>query len=227
MSLPKRTSDDSELTLDELYDRWEKARRSATLSRTHVKAARQLVSSIRAAGWSWLEEAANDDRRKWFVAAFFKSYPVPRRMLKPMLFAGVLEKNPSYNRDFIEPCVKSFGPETLLIQLLEYLESGSDEEKAGAASALYWVGGDDDSTADLRQRIRCQLLREFVHNSHLEVRRRIIPMLELRAREYPKDLRPLTRQAIDIARSHSDEYIRHRVEIQLGGCGPLLPLPHK
>jgi hypothetical protein len=144
-----------------------------------------------------------------------------------MLFAGVLEKNPSYNRDFIEPCVKSFGPETLLIQLLEYLESGSDEEKAGAASALYWVGGDDDSTADLRQRIRCQLLREFVHNSHLEVRRRIIPMLELRARKYPKDLRPLTRQAIDIARSHSDEYIRHRVEIQLGGCGPLLPLPHK
>jgi hypothetical protein len=227
MSLPKRTSDDSELTLDELYDRWEKARRSATLSRTHVKAARQLVSSIRAAGWSWLEEALNDDRRKWFVAAFFKSYPVPRRMLKPMLFAGVLEKNPSYNRDFIEPCVKSFGPETLLIQLLEYLESGSDEEKAGAASALYWVGGDDDSTADLRQRIRCQLLREFVHNSHLEVRRRIIPMLELRARKYPKDLRPLTRQAIDIARSHSDEYIRHRVEIQLGGCGPLLPLPHK
>jgi hypothetical protein len=227
MSLPKRTSDDSELTLDELYDRWEKARRSATLSRTHVKAARQLVSSIRAAGWSWLEEALNDDRRKWFVAAFFRSYPVPRRMLKPMLFAGVLEKNPSYNRDFIEPCVKSFGPETLLIQLLEYLESGSDEEKAGAASALYWVGGDDDSTADLRQRIRCQLLREFVHNSHLEVRRRIIPMLELRAREYPKDLRPLTRQAIDIARSHSDEYIRHRVEIQLGGCGPLLPLPHK
>jgi hypothetical protein len=80
MSLPKRTSDDSELTLDELYDRWEKARRSATLSRTHVKAARQLVSSIRAAGWSWLEEALNDDRRKWFVAAFFKSYPVPRRM---------------------------------------------------------------------------------------------------------------------------------------------------
>jgi hypothetical protein len=227
MSLPKRTSDDSELTLDELYDRWEKARRSATLSRTHVKAARQLVSSIRAAGWSWLEEALNDDRRKWFVAAFFRSYPVPRRMLKPMLFAGVLEKNPSYNRDFIEPCVKSFGPETLLIQLLEYLESGSDEEKAGAASALYWVGGDDDSTADLRQRIRCQLLREFVHNSHLEVRRRIIPMLELRARKYPKDLRPLTRQAIDIARSHSDEYIRHRVEIQLGGCGPLLPLPHK
>jgi hypothetical protein len=227
MSLPKRTSDDSELTLDELYDRWEKARRSATLSRTHVKAARQLVSSIRAAGWSWLEEALNNDRRKWFVAAFFKSYPVPRRMLKPMLFAGVLEKNPSYNRDFIEPCVKSFGPETLLIQLLEYLESGSDEEKAGAASALYWVGGDDDSTADRRQRIRCQLLREFVHNSHLEVRRRIIPMLELRAREYPKDLRPLTRQAIDIARSHSDEYIRHRVEIQLGGCGPLLPLPHK
>ena len=148
-------------------------------------------------------------------------------MLKQMLLAGVLEKDPSYNRDFIQPCLQSFGPETILIQLLEYLESGSDEEKAGAASAFYWVRGDGESTADLRLRIRCQMLREFVHNSDLEVRRRIIPLLDLEARKYPRELRPLTKQAIDIARSHSDEYIRHRVEIQLGGCGPLMPIPHE
>lgn len=215
------------MTLDELYDLWERSRRNLGLSHCHIKAARQLVSSIRGAGWSWLAEALNDNRRKWFVAAFFNSYPVPRRMLKQMLLAGVLEKDPSYNRDFIQPCLQSFGPETILIQLLEYLESGSDEEKAGAASAFYWVRGDGESTADLRLRIRCQMLREFVHNSDLEVRRRIIPLLDLEAREYPRELRPLTKQAIDIARSHSDEYIRHRVEIQLGGCGPLMPIPHE
>lgn len=226
MNLPKPTNDDA-LALDELYDSWEKSRKNLTLAHCHIKAARQFVSSTRNVGWSWLAEALNDNRRKWFVAAFFKSYPVPRRMLKQMLFAGIREKNPSYNRDFIEPCVQSFGPETLLTQLLEYLKSGSDEEKAGAASALYWVRGDGESTPDLRLRIRCQMLREFVHNPHLEVRRSIIPMLDLKASNYPEDLRPLTRQAIDIARSHSDEYIRHRVAIQLGECGPLLPIPHE
>ena len=202
-------------TLYDLYDSWEKSRRHGGLARSHIKAARELVASIRAPGWAWLAEALNDERRKRFVGAFFKSYPVPRRMLKQMVVAGVLEKNPSYNRDFIEPCVQSFGPETVLIQLLEYLESGTNEEKAGAVNAIYWVHGDGDSTRDLRLRIRCQMLREFVHNSDLQLRRNIIAQLDLEARKYPRDLRPLTKEAIDIARSHSDEYIRHRVEIQL------------
>ena len=211
----KRNKDVNALTLDELYDSWEKSRRHGGLAHSHIKAARELVASIRVPGWSWLAEALNDDRRKRFVAAFFKSYPVPRRMLKQMLLAGVLEKSPSYNRDFIQPCVQSFGPETVLIQLLEYLESGTNEEKAGAANAIYWVRGNIDSTRDLRLRIRCQMLREFVHNSDLEVRRNIIALLDLEAMKYPRDLRPLTKEAIDIARSHSDEYIRRRVEIQL------------
>jgi hypothetical protein len=227
MNLQKRTKDVNALTLDDLYDLWERSRRNVGLSHSHIKAARQLVSSIRGAGWSWLAEALNDNRRKWFVAAFFKSYPVPRHLLKQMLLAGVLEKDPSYNRNFIQPCVQTFGPETVLIQHLEYLESGTDEEKAGAASAFYWVRGESDSTSDLKLGIRCQMLREFVHNSDVEVQRRIIPLLDLEARKYPSDLRPLTKQAIDIARSHPDEYIRHRVEIQLGACGPLMPIPHE
>ena len=72
---------------------------------------------------------------------------------------------------------------------------------------------------DLRLRIRCHMLREFIDNTDLELRPRIIPMLVLDAKKYPEELRPLIAQAIAIARSHSDEYIRHRVEIQLGGTG--------
>lgn len=110
---------------------------------------------------------------------------------------------------------------------MEYLESGTDQEKAGAASAFYWVRGGGDSTSDLRLRIHCKMLLEFVHNSDLQVRRRIIPMLELQGSKNPRNIRPLTKQAIEIVRSHSDEYIRHRVEIQLGrSCGPLMPMPH-
>jgi hypothetical protein len=48
------------LTLDGLYESWERSRRNAGLSHGHIKAARQLVSSIRGPGWSWLAEALND-----------------------------------------------------------------------------------------------------------------------------------------------------------------------
>jgi hypothetical protein len=41
MSLPKRTSDDSELTLDELYDRWEKR---VGMRRCHAPTSKRLVS---------------------------------------------------------------------------------------------------------------------------------------------------------------------------------------
>jgi hypothetical protein len=200
--------------LNELYESWASSRANAAAA---IKAARRLVASRGAEGWSWLSDALHDERRKWFVGAFFKSYPVPRRLVKEMIRAGVLEKNPSYNQSFIEPCVSSFGAEAVLTELWNYLESGSDEEKAGAASALYWVPY-DGSVSEWRQRIRCQLLREFVNNPDVQVRRRIMPMLSFDAEKYPEELRPLTAQAIAIARSHSDEYIRHRVEIQLGVC---------
>jgi hypothetical protein len=140
-----------------------------------------------------------------------------------MLRAGVYERNPSFNRLFIEPCVRSYGTRWVKEQLLRYLESGTDIEKAGAASALYWSG--DDSDGELRERIHSQRLREFVNNEDLQVRRRIIPMLCLQEEQYPEDLLPLVAKAIEIARSHSDEYIRHRVEVQLGAGGPFMAIP--
>ena len=40
------------------------------------------------------------------------------------------------------------------------------------------------------------------------------------------ELRPLVAVAIRIAREHSDEYLRHRVEVQLGAGEPYKPLPN-
>jgi hypothetical protein len=104
----------------------------------------------------------------------------------------VLERNPSFNRVFIEPCVRSFGGNRVLAALLRYLESGT---------------------------------REFVGNEDVQVRRRIIPMLRLEPERYPEELRPLVARAIEIARAHPDEYVRHRIEIQLGAGGPYMALP--
>ena len=100
-------------------------------------------------------------------------------------------------------------------------------EQAGAASAFYWVRDDRDEPGcrEIVSEIRDELLRVFVEVDDLNVRRRILPLLSMRADAYSKSVGPLVNRAINIARSHSDEYIRHRIEVQLGAPGPLKPLP--
>src|ERR1700746_2926423 len=193
-----------------------------------MKEARKRVAQNAPDDWQWIRAALDDPKKKWFVAGVFRFQPVPKRLLVGMLRTAVFERNPSANRAFIEPCLRSFGVRRVNEILLQYLEVGTNEEKAGAASAFYWSFGlrrnqgiADEDVTDLMDRVACLFLREFVNNEDQNVRRRIIPLLILREDRYvyPAELRPLVTRAIKIARAHPDEYIRHRVEIQLGAGG--------
>ncbi len=192
-----------------------------------LQSARKRVAKNTSEDWQWLISSLDDSERKWFVAEVFRFQQLPKRLFVPMLRAGILERDPSHNRLFIDPCVHGYGAARVCHALLKYLEHGSNEEKAGAASALHWAWrpkpGDDMS--DLQGRVRVNMLREFVYNEDLQVRRRIIPQLDLKPHHYPGELRPLVQRAIEIARAHPDEYIRHRVETQLGATGPLMAIP--
>jgi hypothetical protein len=205
---------------------------------------------------SWLSEALRQGTeppigRKWFVAQLFRrSSSFAEVFLVPMLDAGIDEVDPSWNRYFIEPCMNAFGPRRVNEYLLDVLESGTDSRKAGAASALYWAhvplvfpGGalshdiefatpesraELESLQDVWERKHCLLLETFVANSSLDVRRSIIPGLDLDPLAYPESHRPLVSQAIELARHHEDDYIRHRVEVQLGDVSEgLAPLPQR
>jgi hypothetical protein len=203
----------------------------------------------------WLTQALREDERypqgkKWFVSEVVShSASLGEELLGPLLDAAVDEIDPSYNRFFVEPCMQAFGPRRVNEYLLAVLKSGSDFRKAGAAQALYWAqvplvfSGDtpsfDDENAtrasrrayemleDVWLQKRRLLLETFVATLSVEVRRSIIPGLNLNPAAYADSHRGLVAQAIAIARAHEDEYIRHRVEIQLGGGGPLAPLPHR
>ncbi|HYH64925.1 MAG TPA: hypothetical protein VD866_09550 [Urbifossiella sp.] len=188
---------------------------------------------------AWLTGALTDEERKWFVADLARrAGDVGEALFTPMLNAAVAEVNPSFNRSFVEPCMTAFGPRRVNEYLLDVVEAGTDDQKAGAANALYWaqVGltfiGEvpaftpDHATpesraayealADIQARKRRLLLETFVANPNVDVRRSIIPKLHLDPADYPEGLRPLVAEAIAIARGHPDEYIRHRVEVQLG-----------
>jgi hypothetical protein len=64
-----------------------------------------------------------------------------------------------------------------------------------------------------------------VSNEDVDVRRELITRLELQPRLYAKEHRHLVAEAIAIARSHPDEFIRHRVEVQLGLVGVIRAVP--
>lgn len=178
-------------------------------------------------GWRWLEDAPLDRERARFLAAVCKGQQPSTRLARILVRVGVLERDPSLNRGFVEPAVRTLGAERVFEALLGYLRAGTDVEKAGAASAAYWVGGDGMLLCGpVAAAFREAMLREFVANPDLNVRRRILPGLSMRPEDYPFEARPLIEQAVALARAHSDEYIRHRVEVQLGAGGPFQPIPN-
>lgn len=216
------------MTWDEHYDMYCEARQhQGEEAYRCILSARKRIGQNSPDDWQWLINSLSDPERKWFVASVFQNQQIPKRLLVPMLRAGVLERNPSFNRWFIDPCVRSYGAVRVCTVLLSYLKNGSNEEKAGAVSALYWGlhPNPDEDISELLTPIQAAELREFVQNEDLQVRQRLIPMLSLNPNHYSEELRPLTPLAIEIARTHPDKYIRHRVEVQLGGIEPLMPIP--
>ncbi|HEU4410046.1 MAG TPA: hypothetical protein VFS43_32630 [Polyangiaceae bacterium] len=90
---------------------------------------------------------------------------------------------------------------------------------AAPAPARGGPEGDDDALHHLRgllERWQCLLLKTFVENEDLEVRRNALPSLSVHEASYPAEFRPLLAEAIRIAREHPDEAIRRRIEEQLG-----------
>jgi hypothetical protein len=156
---------------------------------------------------------------------------LPQAYFTALVRLAVYEPDPSFNRYFLEPALWAFGYRRVQEALLEYLEVGTNREKAGAARACYWAWfpiiydprteGKDfqriwEELADVRLRRDILLLKTFVECEDLDVQRSIIPILSLAPSSYPAEWQRLIPQAIHLARTHPDDYIRHRIEIQMG-----------
>lgn len=155
---------------------------------------------------------------------------LPEEFFDALIRAAVHDPDPSFNRQFVEPALAAFGGRRVLTALLDRLRNGTNQDRAGAARAWYWGMGltwsklkgsgpehqaDRDAVKDLQAQWDEAALREFVSNEDLDVRRCLLPGLPLKPARYPADLHELVAEAIHIARTHPDEYLRHRVEIQV------------
>lgn len=216
---------------DDLFLKWKNAwGRPGNEGQVCLEAARHRVNHNTPEDWQWLLEALQAPARRRFVGRVFARLSVPRRFFEPFMHAAVHEEDPSLNELFITPCIRTWNARRVIERLFEYLQNGTNEEKAGAVSAMYWafVRGRNEAIGDLRRRRHNAFLREFVENEDVNVRCRIIPMLELQdASVYDEEVRHLVPKAIEIARGHEEEYIRSRVELQLGATGPLMAIPSR
>jgi hypothetical protein len=163
---------------------------------------------------------------------------LPEEFFEALVRAAVHDRDPSLNATFIKPATAAFGCLRVRKALLGHLRDGVNAERAGAARASYWASAlwrwkwasgertrgwwaherpldPDGSLASLQWEWRAATLREFVANDDIDVRRSILPGLPLSAAQYPGELHDLVKEAVSIARSHPDAYIRHRVEIQV------------
>ena len=175
--------------------------------------------------WAWFERALQTDD-KWFVSAVFAKASVPKRLLAPLITAGVRERDPSANRWLIEPCVNSYGSLRVLQELKSIFQAGENRERGGVASASYWTWGNpkNEDVREVWEELNALFLREFINNENVDVRRRILIGLPLT--KFPRSLASEVSKAVEIARAHPDEFLRHRVEVQLrDDVGPLRPLP--
>ena len=62
---------------------------------------------------------------------------LPEELFGPLMAAAVYDPDPSFCRWFVEPAVYAFGRRRVLKALLDYLQTGTDAEQAGAERAWY------------------------------------------------------------------------------------------
>ena len=216
---------------------YERPRASDDPERKRLRAAvkEELDRPLSASDVAWFAAVLADHDRNRFVLFTLRQGPntVGVPLLEPLLRAAVYETNPSFNRLFVEPCVRCVGWQTTTQGLLRFLATGSDFEKAGAVNALYWSIGysnpvirdsrikdavpdppesEEETPTDTIRRLDTMLLEEFVGNPDIHVRRSIVTWLR-KPGDYPPHLRTLAEEARRIALAHPDGFIRGRAEI--------------
>jgi hypothetical protein len=230
------------MRFDRYYQVWRDARGRHDLAhvREPLQEAIKAVASLTTEEIAWLVQALRDNNRKLFVAYILRQAAVfPQELFEPMLQAAIDELNPSVCRTFVEPCISAFGQVPTIEHLMRVVRMGPDFDKAGAVNAMHWTynekgGADltsrassDHALEELVGRRRILFMDTFVNNTNLDVRRSIMCQLELEPLLYPPQLKEKVKLAQEIARTHPDEYIRHRVDVQLGRARSVYPLPQR
>jgi hypothetical protein len=89
---------------------------------------------------AWFISSLNQSPNKWFVAKVMAlAAPVPQSMFDPLVLAALLEPNPSATRNFIEPCVRSFGTQAVRNRIKALSNEPGVTQNNGVENTTYWL----------------------------------------------------------------------------------------
>jgi hypothetical protein len=197
-----------------------------------------------------------DDGGRAFAAGSFRlSRAIPlsllrmktpdRRLARRVLRLGICEEDPSGNRDFIEPALRSLGLGEVVESYLEAFQSGDTAVRAGVANAMYWTrydpggisgpehpGEDPDRLRELRAKLGEALVDGFLaadESKELHFMQCSFGMIGTFTPSDPT-LRAKLRRCVEKAEASGDPYLRSRISLHggKGGAPPLLlAKPHR
>ncbi|MFJ6783128.1 hypothetical protein [Streptomyces yangpuensis] len=151
---------------------------------------------------------------------------MPEEWFGPLMAAAVHDPDPSFCRWFVEPAVYAFGRRRVAAALVDYLRSGTDAERAGAARAwysagvsvyperspLYGPGGVRDPALDELEGVYdawSEASMEVIAvATDLGMLDRLLYFLPTSRADYPARLHPLLDATLATARAHPDPRIR-------------------
>ena|SRR5215217_5084244 len=162
----------------------------------------------------------------------------PSSMLDALARAAVLERDPSFDGHFVRPAIWMFGWAATVDAITRYLHDGTAAEKWGAVNALYHASGAwrppyGPETIDARtfaahwRPASEAMLTEFVHTTDRSLQQTIVRWLGP-IEQYRPSLRDLARRAHEIARNHSDAFVRRAgTDVDKEGHVRFRPLPSR
>ncbi|MFT4926863.1 MAG: hypothetical protein ACI8WB_002962 [Phenylobacterium sp.] len=136
----------SQMNFEEYYQQYNQAKALKDKNASHHQI-RKMISKIvshfpkdNPESLVWFTMALIDDDKKWFAAKVLaKINPVPKSLLDDLVLTALKERDPSFNRWFIEPCVKTFGRELVKSRVMLFASHPQVIENDGVNKIMYWV----------------------------------------------------------------------------------------
>ena len=188
---------------------------------------RHRIPEVKGPVLRWFQNALRHPDHKWMAAGLLLDKPeAARPLVRELMEAAVHELDPSYNRAFIRPLVGAITKAEAIDLLINIGDGGGDLERGGVGRASYWVSihlPGRDAEAEIR--LNSWKLKTFLESDDVVAQRCLITGLRFEDDALSNEALERRDEAIKKARTHPDEYIRHRLQIQLGEIsGPLMCL---
>ncbi|RPA57235.1 MULTISPECIES: hypothetical protein [Shewanella] len=134
------------MNLEALYEEYIQAKSLIDKNESH-HLVRKLVGKIASNfpkdnphSLAWFTSALVHPDKKWFVVKLLeKVNPIPKALFDDLVLAALTEHDPSFNKWFIEPCVKSFGCEPVKSKIIAFASHPQVIENEGVNKVMYWV----------------------------------------------------------------------------------------